>query len=275
MSQEQISVMINGLPGKMAGEVLRLLRADERFKIVPFGLTGPKIEPQVYEGISLYHQGDLGGNVWQELRDTHPNIIAIDFTQPNAAVNNARLYYNYGINFVMGTTGGDSEELKKLFEGQGVCCAVIAPNMAKPIVLFQAMMEFAADKFPDALAEYEGSAEESHQKGKKDTSGTAKAIIGYLQKLGLKIERIKIIMRRSPLYQMFILGVPKKYLKGHGWHTYRLISADKTVELSFTHNVNGRAVYAHGTRDAVLFLAQKLSEGKTGIAYSMLDVLGG
>jgi 4-hydroxy-tetrahydrodipicolinate reductase len=70
-------------------------------------------------------------------------------------------------------------------------------------------------------------------------------------------------------------GIPPEYLSGHGWHTYTLISVDKTAKFEFTHNINGREIYAEGTLDAVLFLKQKLAQGAKGRVFSMIDVLKG
>ena len=70
------------------------------------------------------------------------------------------------------------------------------------------------------------------------------------------------------------LGIPEEYLSGHGWHNYILKSKDGTVKFQFTHNVNGRDIYALGTLDAVRFLHKKFyQENKRGEIYSMIDVL--
>ena len=71
------------------------------------------------------------------------------------------------------------------------------------------------------------------------------------------------------------MGVPEKHLGGHGWHTYTLRSPDGTVLFRFTHNINGRDVYAAGTLDALRFLQQKVDAGDKGKVYSMTDVFKG
>lgn len=275
MTRKKIEVMINGLPGRMATEVLDLLSADKRFDVKSFGLTGPKIPAQEYRGVFISPEKRLPKSTFQEIKGNSPDLIAIDFTEPDAVLKNAQLYCRYGINFVMGTTGGDREALKDLFNGQTGCCAVIAPNMAKQIVLFQAMMEFAASNFPKAFAGYQLAIKESHQVAKKDISGTAKAIVELFNQLGLKFQANQIQMIRDPKIQINDLGVPEEFINGHGWHTYDLLSADGNVNLAFTHNVNGRGIYAQGTRDAVIFLAKKIAQGKKGQLYSMTDVLRG
>jgi 4-hydroxy-tetrahydrodipicolinate reductase len=80
---------------------------------------------------------------------------------------------------------------------------------------------------------------------------------------------------RDPTVQKTQWGIPEQYLAGHGWHTYTLVSEDQTVRFEFTHNVNGRMVYTHGTLDALLFLSAKVDAGVKGKMFNMIDVLKG
>jgi 4-hydroxy-tetrahydrodipicolinate reductase len=56
--------------------------------------------------------------------------------------------------------------------------AVIAPQMGKQVVAFQAVMEMMGTTFPGAFAGYDLQVVESHQSSKRDTSGTAKVGLG-------------------------------------------------------------------------------------------------
>jgi len=78
---------------------------------------------------------------------------------------------------------------------------------------------------------------------------------------------------RDRVTQLEQMGVPEEALDGHAFHTYTLTSPDDTVEFVFKHNVQGRSMYAEGTVDAVLFLAQKMREGAAQKVYSMADVV--
>ncbi|MCK4927094.1 MAG: dihydrodipicolinate reductase, partial [Candidatus Aenigmarchaeota archaeon] len=138
----------------------------------------------------------------------------------------------------------------------------------------QAMMEYAAKNFPDVFKGYKLKVKESHQDGKADTSGTAKAVVGYFNELGIPFYPEQIIMVRKPIEQIE-LGVPEEYLGGHGWHKYTFVSEDETVLFEFTHNINGRDIYAAGTIDAIRYLDKKVAEGAEGKIYSMIDVLEG
>ena len=71
-------------------------------------------------------------------------------------------------------------------------------------------------------------------------------------------------------------GVPETSLNGHAFHTYTLKSSDGSVAFELQHNVCGRRVYAEGTADAVLFIANKHAEGPQGqqqMLFNMIDVL--
>jgi len=111
--------------------------------------------------------------------------------------------------------------------------------------------------------------------GKADTSGTARAMVGYFKKLGLRCAAEDIEQERDPGKQTVEWGIPEEHLAGHGWHTYTLTSDDQTVKFQFTHNVNGREIYARGTLDAVIFLHQRIQKDVRGKVFSMMDVLKG
>ncbi|MGE0086840.1 MAG: dihydrodipicolinate reductase [Desulfococcaceae bacterium] len=272
---DQIKIMVNGAPGNMAAGLMRYAGTDERFVLIPWSLTGPEITESEYisdgAGVCLVHP-DQREEAIREIRKKEGNFISIDFTHPSAVNDNAAFYCKNRLPFVMGTTGGDREKLAQTVKSSEIS-AVIAPNMAKQIVGFQAMMEYAAQCFPGLFEGYSLEIRESHQKGKADTSGTAKAMVTYFSKLGCDFSADQILKERDPDIQAKQWGIPEEYLKGHAWHTYTLLSDDGTVKFSFTHNVNGRDIYVRGTMDAVIFLAGKLKQGVRGKIFSMIDVL--
>ena len=54
-------------------------------------------------------------------------------------------------------------------------------------------MEMMADKFPGAFSGYSLQVQESHQRTKADTSGTAKAVVASFQKLGLEFKEVGML----------------------------------------------------------------------------------
>jgi len=271
----QIKVMVNGIPGNMAVIFARHVSADDRFTLVPWSLTGPEIEAAEHKveaiPIRLVKPAERE-QVIGDLVHKEGTFFSVDYTHPSAVNANAEFYCKHRLPFVMGTTGGDRQRLEVTVRSSSIS-AVIAPNMAKQIVGFQAMIEYAAQTFPDLFKGYSLEIRESHQKGKADTSGTAKAMVRYFNQMGIDFAEEQIIKERDPEVQAARWGVPQKYLAGHGWHTYALTSDDQTVYFEFTHNINGRDVYARGTLDALLYLKDKVSQGAQGKVYSMIDVL--
>ena len=270
-----VNIMLNGLPGNVASTIAVHAVKDERVNLLPYSLTGPEIDSQTCAigdmAVELIQPAVRSERI-RAIAEKHGRFISVDFTHPSAVNDNAVFYCEQGLPFVMGTTGGDREKLNQAVARSSVC-AVIAPNMAKQIVGFQAMMEYAATNFPGIFKGYTLDVRESHQAGKADTSGTAKAVVANFQRMGIDFSPKNIVMERNPEAQRDKWGIPEKYLSGHGWHTYRLTSADGTVTFEFQHNVNGRDIYAEGTMDAVCFLNEKLAKGRTGRVYTMIDVL--
>ena len=274
---EPIKVMVNGLPGNMSRVVAEHVAADSRFELIPLSLTGPEIseiDAAVSGAAVRLVRPDTRDAVIEDVKASTGLFISVDYTHPSAVNDNAAFYCRHNLAFVMGTTGGDRLQLEQTVNNS-LTAAVIAPNMAKQIVGLQAMMEFAAMKFPGLFQGYTLQIRESHQKGKADTSGTAKAMVIHFNALGIPFAEENISKERNPERQKTVWGIPEEALRGHGWHTYTLISADKTVRFEFTHNVNGREIYARGTLDAVDYLNKKLRKGAKGKIYSMIDVLQG
>jgi 4-hydroxy-tetrahydrodipicolinate reductase len=274
---EPIKVMVNGLPGKVSAKVAEHIANDSGLALLPYALTGPDISDKTV-GIGAHSiqltKPDERESLIARLKEEEGRFICVDFTHPTAVNDNATFYCNNELPFVMGTTGGDRQALADTVSASKTC-AVIAPNMAKQIVAFQAMMAYAADSFPGMFEGYRLEIKESHQQGKADTSGTAKAMIEYFNRLGIPFNKEEIIMERDPEIQKTAWQIPEAYLDGHGWHTYTLRSDDDTVMFQFTHNVNGRDIYAKGTIDGIRYLSRKLDKGDTGRVFSMIDVLKG
>ena len=269
--------MVNGLPGNMAREIVKKALPDSRFCVIPYSLTGPDIDESSVKidslDISLI-KPDKKDSFLSDHTELMQSVIVIDYTHPTAVDSNCQWYYTNHIHFVLGTTGGNREQIIRAVKSSDIC-AVIAPNMGKQIVAFQAMMAFLAKEYPSLFNGYTMEITESHQRGKADISGTARSLIPDFQKMGIDVHEHDIFMERNPEIQHHQLGVPEQFLDGHAWHTYTLVSDDQTVTFQFTHNVNGRSVYVQGTLDAVRYLNQKVMEKNQGQVYSMVDVLKG
>jgi 4-hydroxy-tetrahydrodipicolinate reductase len=265
-------ILLSGLPGAMIREVLsELTRGNtiRAFTPLPFALTAESLCGQRFsvEGQSF----DLVGPKRRDSLMIPPQTLAVDFTTPDAALSNARWYAQHGIPFVMGTTGGDSAAIRESVEVSDIC-AVIAPNMAVPIVLLLAAFERLAHEFPKAMQGLEISITESHQSTKRDTSGTAKAMAHHLSALGLPASVDAIELVRDPTRQCE-MGVPREHLAGHAYHTYQLRSDDDSLRVELSHFVHGRRIYAQGALVAIRHLSERVGAGERGRVFSMTDAL--
>ena len=287
-NSSSLMIMVNGMPGPMATAAAEAC-LRKGLKLAPVALTGPSVESTTAivrddvtgrsSSVRLVPATDDGKNeilaCISGIRAAigKENLLAIDYTHPSAVNDNAILYADNDLPFVMGTTGGDRAKLVEDVSTRNAF-AVIAPNMGKQIVAMQAGLEEMANKFPSAFAGYKLTVTESHQSKKADTSGTAKAVISSLMKLSdddFDVEEDIAMLRDDESSLAF--GVSKEALNGHAFHTYTLTSPDGSVVFELKHNVEGRTVYAEGTADAVKFLATKVSSGVGGRVFSMIDVL--
>ena len=124
---------------------------DDGMKVLPYAFTGPEIaanEAQIgSEAVGLIQPKKRQETI-ESIKKAQGQFVCVDYTHPDAVNDNAVFYCNNRLPFVMGTTGGNRQLLLETVEKSEIA-AVIAPNMAKQIVAFQAMMEYAAKTFPD------------------------------------------------------------------------------------------------------------------------------
>eukprot|EP00210_Caulerpa_lentillifera_P009096 g8677.t1 len=274
------SVMVNSCTGKMGCAAAEAI-FGAGLELIPLTVTG-ETKQQIGKNTSMKLGGDKTkkkiefvpledrDDCLKEVKAQYKNLIVVDFTLPQCVNENGALYSELGLNFVMGTTGGDRQKLIEEVEDTDVY-AVIAPQMGKQVVAFQAMLKYMSERFPGAFTGYTLTVTESHQASKVDTSGTARAIIDSFEALGAPLKS-EISMVRDPKMSLK-MGVPEEALSGHAYHTYHLSSPDESVNFEFQHNVAGRAIYAEGTVDAVLFLSQKIKEKCSKKVFNMIDVL--
>jgi len=268
-------IMINGLPGNLAKIVTEHAFLNLSFDIIPFSLSSEKNAGKKYLiNNSLSVKLIPPKKHFQTLCELKKkeDFIVIDFAIPSAVNINGKAYCDAKIPFIMGTTGGDVALPEKNISESSIP-AIIAPNMARQVVAFQAMLEFAADTFPDLFKGYSLKTVESHQSQKVGTSGTAEVVVEYFEKLGALFTDDDFYMERDPQKQLEEWKIPREHLGGHGWHTYTLDSDDSNVKFEFTHNVCGRNIYVAGAFAAICYLADKALSGCKGKVFSMIDVL--
>lgn len=267
---DKTSVVVSGLPGQMATLLAKAIEKSPEFDLLPWALTGEDVPDNFVGEITLFHPGEREESV-KTIHEMCGPFVVVDFTHPSAVNGNVEFYCRHDLPFVMGTTGGDRLALARTVEGSKIP-AVIAPNMATQVVALQAAIGYMAETFPSAFSGFELKVTESHQQGKADTSGTAKALIDYFRQLGVPYDVGDVEMIRDPAQQL-AMGIKEEHLSGHGYHTYRLNLPGGTMQFEFVHNIGGRLPYVMGTMKALSFLVKQVEAGVQGKVFSMIDVL--
>ncbi|HKF79980.1 MAG TPA: 4-hydroxy-tetrahydrodipicolinate reductase [Thermoleophilaceae bacterium] len=149
-----INVAVSGAAGRMGRTVCQAVEEADDMALV--GRADPQLDTALADVL-----GDAE--------------VAVDFTTPDAALENARSCLEAGVHCVMGTTGADFSGL----EGVGSANLFVAPNFAIGAVL---MMQFA-EQAARHLSECEVI--ELHHDRKLDApSGTAKRTADLVREAG-------------------------------------------------------------------------------------------
>ncbi len=125
-----IRVLVNGAKGKMGQEVVRAVRAES--------------------DLDLVGETDLGDRLNEAIARTRAGVV-VDFTHPSAAVRNTEEIIHCGAHPVIGTTGFEAADIRRLEElaSSRKLGGLIAPNFAIGAVLLMRFAAEAARYLPD------------------------------------------------------------------------------------------------------------------------------
>ena len=199
------------------------------------------VDPQ-----STAHMGPIDDPRWDGVD------VAIDFTAPDAVIQNVPALAKRRINVVLGTTGWQQHEttLRKAIDDSGTGI-VAAPNFSTGVVLFEALVAMAGRLFADHR-EFGAYLHEAHHAMKKDApSGTALQLKKTMEKAGYGAP-IDVSSTRAG----FIPGT----------HTIGFDGPSESITLS--HMARDRGAFARGA-----LMAAQWIQGKRGW-FTMHDVLG-
>lgn len=177
--------------------------------------------------------------------------VAIEFTEPEAAVMNILSCIAAKVPVVVGTTGWYDSLPMITDEANAAGSAVLwAPNFAVGVNLFVELMRRAGE-IMGAAPEFSAALVETHHSAKKDApSGTALAIVKAMEK-GLR--------KDIPVTSVRTGSVPG---------THEVIFDSTYEQMTLRHEARDRRVFADGALRAAQWLI-----GKQGV-FTMRDVLG-
>jgi len=177
--------------------------------------------------------------------------VAIEFTRPDAAPDNARAVVAAGCPVVVGTTGwngkrADVEEFVRQKQG----AMLVAPNFSPGVAAFAEIVKAAARTLR-RMPGFDVHIVETHHAAKKDApSGTAVSLEAVGAALwGANIPITSVRMGSVPGTHEFVFDAPFEQIR-------------------LVHTARDRRVFAEGALHAARWIV-----GKTGV-FTMMDVLG-
>ena len=234
-----IKLGIAGVRGRMGARIFDLARRDKDFEI--------KLALEK-KGIPAIGKDIAGVKISSNPDGIFLVDVFVDFTTPEATSTNLDYLARYKKPAVIGTTGLNSEQIKKMQDISKIVPIVFSPNMSVGVnVLFGILPEIAKRLGPD----YSIEITEAHHRAKKDApSGTAKKIGQILADATGK---------EIPIHAIRLGDIV-------GEHTIILCGNSERIEI--THRAHSRDLFALGALKAARWIVKK----PAGL-YSMQDVL--
>ena len=235
-----VKVAVSGAAGKMGRRIINLVNQDDELRLVA------ALEQTGHSSIgSLTGKVKISGNP-AGIRDAD---CLIEFTAPEATIEHLAFALQYKRPMVIGTTGLNAQQKKKVEEASAEVPIVFSPNMSVGVNLLFKLVKEAAEKL---TGDYTVDIIEAHHAHKKDApSGTAKKlaeIIGSAS--GTEVRNIKSIREDE------IVG------------DHRVIFEGGFDRIELLHSAKTRDVFARGALVAAKWIVDK----PAGL-YSMQDVL--
>lgn len=208
-----------------------------------------------------------GATVVDDLSSVTDSIdVAVDFTNPEAAVRHAEVCASGDCRIVIGTTGLAEKGIEAIREAAAKIPVVLSPNMSVGVNLLFRIAEELGRVIPEG---FDVEVIEAHHRGKKDApSGTAAKLVRILSQardISDVVHGREGIVGARPSSQIGVHAVRAGDIVGE--HTLLFVGDGERFEV--THRAHSRRTFAAGVMLAVRFIAK----AKPGL-YDMMDVLG-
>ncbi len=236
-----IKLAISGAQGRMGQRITALALQDKTFKLKT------RLE---YKGHPMAGQSINGVSLSTDNAALKGCDVLIEFTLPEATIQNLEACVKHKVKMVIGTTGLTPEQIKKIKDASKKIPIVFSSNMSVGVNLVFKLVQLAG---ATTGKNYTINIVEAHHIHKKDApSGTAKTLAEMAEALSKqKVQDIKSIREGEII----------------GDHDVIFESAEDIITIR--HHAKNRDIFAKGSLVAAKFLVKK----KSGL-YNMQDVLG-
>jgi 4-hydroxy-tetrahydrodipicolinate reductase len=264
-----IKAIVAGAAGRMGGRIIHMIHQNPEIELG--GAFERPDHPSVgSDAGQVAGVGDLGVPIKNSVEGAvELGDVLIDFTSPEATLENSRAAASRKLAMVIGTTGITGERLEQIQTlGRTIRC-VWAPNMSVGVnVMFKIAQEMAGILGSD----YDMEILEVHHRMKKDApSGTAVRLAQILAEAsGRDLEKVGVYERKGMIGQRTDeeIGI-QTWRAGDitGEHTVMFGGIGERLEL--VHRAHNRDNFARGAVRAALWVV-----GQPEGLYDMQDVLG-
>lgn len=241
-----------------------------KIAIIGYGNMGREIErlaaAKGIQAAAIIDPADAKATHKRITRNTADFDVAVDFSVPNAVVDNVRMVASAGKNMVVGTTGwyNSLNEVKDIVRESGIGF-IYSPNFSLGVNLFFRIVDESSKLF-DKVADYDVFVYEGHHSQKLDSpSGTAKALGDTLLKNIRRKNKLVFdkLDRKILPEELHVASFRAGY--NPGTHVVGFDSEADTIELK--HTARSRAGFALGA-----LLAAEWISGRKGF-YTMQDFM--
>jgi 4-hydroxy-tetrahydrodipicolinate reductase len=258
-----IKIGVIGASGRMGNYILNLLKNDPTNIKITAAIDSSNnklIGQKVFSDDELVYSNKIENCV--ENTD-----VFIDFTIPNATIENLEIIQKHKKNIVIGTTGFNENQINIIKNFSNNTAIVFSPNMSIGVNVFFKVVEQTAK----LLKDYDVEIVEFHHNKKKDSpSGTAVKIAEIITNSTERNKENWVFGREGTtlIRNNEEIGIHSVRLGDIvGEHSVYFCKNNERIEL--THKAHTRENFASGAIKAAKWLANK----KTGL-YNMFDVLG-
>jgi 4-hydroxy-tetrahydrodipicolinate reductase len=264
-----MKAIVAGAAGRMGQRIIHMIHQNSEISLG--GAFERSDHPSVNKDAGhVAGVGELGIKIAGSLADVvDQGEVLIDFTAPEATLENIRMASSKGRAMVIGTTGITGDMLKEVQTLAGGIQCVQAANMSVGVnVMFRIAREMAKILGED----YDIEILEAHHRMKKDApSGTAMSLGQVLAgAVGRDLEKVGVYERKGIVGERTDQEIGIQSLRAGditGEHTILFGGIGERLEL--IHRAHNRDNFARGAVRAALWVVQQ----PKGL-YDMQDVLG-
>ena len=261
--------IVAGAAGRMGGRIIHMISLSQDITLSA-AFEHPD-HPGVNEDVGqILGLGEMGIKIAGSLKEVMDlGEVLIDFTTPQATLENIRIASPRGLSMVIGTTGITGDMLKEVTDLAKKIRCVMTPNMS---VGMNVMFRIASDMAGILGNDYDMEILEVHHRLKKDApSGTAMRLAQILAaSVDRDLEKVAVYERKGMIGERTDeeIGI-QTWRAGDitGEHTVMFGGIGERLEL--VHRAHNRDNFARGAAKAASWIVKQ----PLGL-YDMQDVLG-